>query len=286
VEDAVSYAWRMRGALAVLTVSLLSGTVWAERPKVSIWAPGDTPPEVVVGVQRPPAGTTAVALAMPYRPGRRVVYVAPLERGSAHFAVVIPTGLVFPTVTLLDGTGNALSEPYPEVLLHSACARWGSYIYGPEDGPGAVAPATWQGEAAADSLHVLETGIAFARYRLHVTPDDWPAILHTRVRDLLGNELQECFDRLERYSSLQDIMQIFPTARDWPDRVIVEMTLLDQTGHSSDTRTVETSVVRHTIPYQDPPQSFWERFLVFGALPFLVGILGGSVLGRRRFRAR
>src|SRR5262249_56172920 len=116
--------------------------------------------------------------------------------GGGQLVGVVRRGVVFRTVTLVEGTGNALSEPYPEVLLHSACARWGSYIYGPEDGPGAVAPATWQGEAAADSLHVLENGIAFARYRLHVTPDDWPPILHTPVRDPLGNELPERFPRL------------------------------------------------------------------------------------------
>lgn len=130
-------------------------------------------------------------------------------------------------------------------------------------------------------MHILTSGEGLLMLRLRVTTDDISAgIVHLRVRDEAGHVLRDCSELFYHVSRVADVLAIFEGAGDWPDRLTIDMSLVDPLGRFSETRSAETSVVRHHEVLDADP-FFWERFLVFGALPFLLGLVVGHLLGLR-----
>lgn len=279
----------MRRALVVLTLSIFSGTAaradgyrWDERhhpyfrtalepdgqTQVELWLPENVPPQMT-GVKLTLTGGQSATS-----------YVLPVFKHRASLELRLPPQPVRTTVRLISAFGQEPSEAHPVLLWGSPCGQGfssgGEEIARAADGR---AP-RWLAAPRIESIHALADGAAYARMRLPVAPDDEWAMLRIDLRDLGGHELLSCVETLQLYEPRVGGMVILPPGRVWPDRVIGGLTLLDLAGHASETRTIELPVIHHHETLDGDPY-LSERLLLFLAVPFLLGLVVGHVLGLR-----
>jgi hypothetical protein len=221
-------------------------------------------------------------LTVPDEAGRTLEYVAPLRKGFTKVAVDLPSSVAFGTVTLFDASGRTVGQH--RALLLGCSGPWRCPMQTEAKDSALGGPALqWLAAPEVEPVHVLATGEGFLRLRLHVTTDETSAAVQVRVRDRAGRLLRDSAQTFSRLTAVADAMLYYEWAHDWPDRVVVEMTLYDVYGHVTDTRTTETDVVhhRHSDDDADEGPSVWTRHLLFAVLPFLVGFLAVSIVRRR-----
>jgi len=140
----------------------------------------------------------------------------------------------------------------------------------------------WWGEPEADPVVIVD-GKVMARLRLRLAPDERGAPVRVRARGVDGRVMLDCVGQVWNLGAMAYLPLYSEEPDGWPDRVLVDLTPLSARA-SVETRTLELPVIRHRGDDCDGKTSLTERLLLFLALPFLAGSLGGSVLGRRRHR--
>src|SRR6266568_3183470 len=191
-------------------------------------------------------------------------------RPQTTVALDYPDDVVRATTTVVDLSGHELSEPYAASVYHTCTCC------GPDQLSVAVA-------LQAEPVQVLATGDVYWRIQARSPVDE--AMVRVRLRRPDGAVVYHCVDGAGGLTRGQGSQLLQLPQIDWPDRLLAELTLIDAAGRTSDARVLEIPVIRHREPPEPDPLSLVDRLLLFLALPFLVGLVGGSMLGRRRARS-
>jgi hypothetical protein len=158
-------------------------------------------------------------------------------------AIDLPGDRFPATVTLHGFDGRALTEPFVGVIVKDT---WGYRMLPLLD--------TLNRPPWTCLPHISE---------IHVFPEG-----HTQTVEQTCSSFDFAFAR-------RDILR---PAGEWPDHVIVEQTLVDALGRTKNT-VDDVPVIFHTDP---DALTVGRKLWLFGALPFLVAYLAGSILRRRR----